>query len=378
MRRSIWSSGMASATLAAALVVCAGVAPASADTSYPSWDEVQAAKASASATQAEVDRINGVLNALQTAANAAGDLAVKRAGEYGVAQNSLKSATQKADELQSRADQASAQADVLRAQSGRLASQLSRNGGSELSLRLFLSSNDAHDASALLYQLGTVSKLGEQASTLFASANEQKNLAASLSQQAESAKKVRDQLAAEAQAALAAAQSAQKSAEAQLASQQQHATVMYAQLAALKNTAASVEQKYAEGVAKAAEAAAAGNGDAGSGGGWVSAPSDMTVDPAAAQAYAQGQLGNYGWGGDQMGCLIRLWNQESGWRANAVNPSSDAYGIAQALPPSKMSTAGSDWLTNANTQINWGLNYISGRYGSPCGAWSHEVGYNWY
>jgi septal ring factor EnvC (AmiA/AmiB activator) len=369
---------MLATAMVAALVVGAGVAPASADTSYPSWDDVQAAKASASATQAEVDRINGVLNALQTAANAAGDLAVKRAGEYGVAQNALENATRKADELQSRADQAAAQAETLRAQSGKLASQLSRSGGSELSLRLFLSGNDSRNASALLYQLGTVSKLGEQASTLFASANEQKNLAVSLSGQAKAAQKVRDQLADQAESALAAAQAAQKAAEEQLASQQQHATVMYAQLAALKNTVASVEQKYAEGVAKAAAEAAAANASAGSDGGWVSAPSDMTVDPAAAQAYAQGQLGNYGWGNDQMGCLIRLWNQESGWRANAVNPSSDAYGIPQSLPASKMSSAGPDWLTNANTQINWGLNYISGRYGSPCGAWSHEVGYNWY
>ncbi|MFF1574513.1 coiled-coil domain-containing protein [Leifsonia sp. NPDC058292] len=364
--------------IVALLVAGAGVAPAAADTSYPSWDDVQAAKANASATQAEVDRINGILSSLQTAANAAGDLAVKRAGEYGVAENALQSATQKADELQTRADQATAEAETLRTQSGKLAAQLSRSGGSELSLRLFLSGNDSHDASGLLYQLGTVSKLGEQASTLFASANEQKNVAAALSGQAKAAQKVRDKLAVDAESALETARSAQAAAEAQLASQQKHATVMYAQLATLKNTAASVEQKYAEGVAKAAADQEAANEAAGAGGGWVSAPSNMTVDPAAAQAYAQSRLGSYGWGGDQMSCLVRLWNQESGWRANAVNPSSDAYGIPQALPPSKMSTAGPDWLTNANTQINWGLNYISGRYGSPCGAWSHEVGYNWY
>ena len=104
----------------------------------------------------------------------------------------------------------------------------------------------------------------------------------------------------------------------------------------------------------------------------------MDVNPAAARAYAASRLGSYGWGGDQMSCLVRLWNQESGWRANAVNPSSDAYGIAQALPPGKMSSAGPDWLTNADTQINWGLGYIKGRYGSPCGAWAHEVSNNWY
>ena len=79
-----------------------------------------------------------------------------------------------------------------------------------------------------------------------------------------------------------------------------------------------------------------------------------------------------------MSCLIRLWNQESGWRTDAYNTSSGAYGIPQALPASKLASAGSDWMTNYRTQINWGLGYISGRYGSPCGAWTHEIGYNWY
>ncbi|KJL44942.1 hypothetical protein RR49_00093 [Microbacterium ginsengisoli] len=75
---------------------------------------------------------------------------------------------------------------------------------------------------------------------------------------------------------------------------------------------------------------------------------------------------------------MSLWNRESGWRANALNPSSGAYGIPQALPGSKMATAGADWRTNGNTQINWGLAYISARYGSPCGAWAHSQATGWY
>lgn len=63
---------------------------------------------------------------------------------------------------------------------------------------------------------------------------------------------------------------------------------------------------------------------------------------------------------------------------NATNPSSGAYGVAQALPPEKYSSTGSDWLTNYRTQIDWGLGYIAGRYGSPCGAWDHETSNNWY
>lgn len=100
-------------------------------------------------------------------------------------------------------------------------------------------------------------------------------------------------------------------------------------------------------------------------------------NPAAAQAYAATQLSRFGWGADQMPWLIRLWNQESGW-INQVNKSSGAYGIPQALPGSKMASAGPDWRTNVDTQINWGLGYIAGRYGSPQAAWSHEVSHNWY
>ena len=85
-----------------------------------------------------------------------------------------------------------------------------------------------------------------------------------------------------------------------------------------------------------------------------------------------------GWGEEQFGCLERLWAKESGWRWNADNPSSDAYGIPQALPGSKMASFGSDWATNPITQIKWGLNYISARYGTPCSAWGHSQASNWY
>jgi hypothetical protein len=348
-------------------VVTAGVAPAQADPSYPSWDDVQAAKANATAAQAEVDRINTLLTSLQTAANAAGDLAVKRFGEYGQAETALQAATQKAQDLATKAADASAKADELKAQSGALAEQLSRSGGSAVSVRLFLSPT-AQKSDGLLYQLGALSRLGDRASALYAQASAQKNLAASLSAQATTAQKVRDQLATDAKKAYDVAVAAKQAADVQLADQKQHATTLYAQLAALKNTEASVEQKYAEGVAAAQAAEAAANSGGGADG--FAPPPGMVVDPAAAQAYAASRIGAYGWGGDQMDCLIRLWNGESGWRANAYNTSSGAYGIPQSLPASKMSSAGPDWMTNANTQINWGLDYISRSYGSPCTALS--------
>lgn len=89
-----------------------------------------------------------------------------------------------------------------------------------------------------------------------------------------------------------------------------------------------------------------------------------------AQQLARLLLGHYGWPQAQMPSLIKLWNGESGWRWNALNASSGAYGIPQSLPASKMASAGSDWRTNAGTQIKWGLGYIKSRYGSPANAWS--------
>ena len=80
----------------------------------------------------------------------------------------------------------------------------------------------------------------------------------------------------------------------------------------------------------------------------------------------------------QFACLEKLFTKESGWNPSARNKSSGAYGIPQALPGTKMASAGSDWQTNAATQIRWGLSYIKGRYGTPCSAWSHSQSKGWY
>ncbi|TQE16998.1 lytic transglycosylase domain-containing protein [Streptomyces ipomoeae] len=81
---------------------------------------------------------------------------------------------------------------------------------------------------------------------------------------------------------------------------------------------------------------------------------------------------------DQWTCFSNIVDHESDWNYKAVNPSSGAYGLFQALPGSKMSSAGADWQTNPATQIKWGLNYMESRYGSPCGAWSFWQAHNWY
>lgn len=111
----------------------------------------------------------------------------------------------------------------------------------------------------------------------------------------------------------------------------------------------------------------------------VKAKTIAAAKPAGTpQQIAEQMLGRFGWSSSQFTCLYPLWEHESGWSLTAENPSSGAYGIPQSLPGSQMSSAGSDWQTDAATQIKWGLTYIQGRYGSPCGAWAHEQSVNWY
>jgi len=108
------------------------------------------------------------------------------------------------------------------------------------------------------------------------------------------------------------------------------------------------------------------------------APAAGTPDPGTAMAIALEMVTARGWSTAQYDCLVALWNKESRWNVYAHNQSSGAYGIPQALPGSKMASAGADWATNPATQITWGLGYIAARYGDPCGAWAHSQRVGWY
>ena len=89
-------------------------------------------------------------------------------------------------------------------------------------------------------------------------------------------------------------------------------------------------------------------------------------------------LADFDFGQDQFNCLDNLWERESNWDETAQNPSSGAYGIPQSLPGDKMASSGGDWQSNPATQIHWGLEYISDRYGQPCEAWAHSEANGWY
>lgn len=216
---------------------------------------------------------------------------------------------------------------------------------------------DAADAlSALQEQLSLAqtraADLGAQQSSLVDRLAALQNTSAQLQQER------LDGLAAQ-RAAEAAARAAQEQAARRRAEQQA------AERAAAEQAAQQAARQVAEQAARAPSAPAPAPVGTG--------PTPIAVITPAQRnprAIAQQLMPAFGFGTDQWSCLDSLWVGESGWNWAATNPYSGAYGIPQALPATKMASAGADWLTNPATQITWGLSYIKGRYGSPCAAWN--------
>ncbi len=134
----------------------------------------------------------------------------------------------------------------------------------------------------------------------------------------------------------------------------------------------------APGTAAAAGGSGGGTGGSGGTGGGVIYVTSAPPDPGTAQSIAYNMMASFGFSPQTFfGCLVDIWNRESGWRYDAENPSG-AYGIPQSLPGSKMATAGADWQTDPGTQIRWGLGYIKATYGDPCRAWAFEEANGYY
>jgi len=174
------------------------------------------------------------------------------------------------------------------------------------------------------------------------------------------ARYVRAERQREYQATLARAAAARKAAAAKAAAAQAAARAAAARAAAQAAAARRAAAAKAAAKQQAAEQQAA------------------SIPFGSPQQIAAQMLSQFGWSSGQFSCLQPLWAHESGWNPYAQNPSSGAYGIPQALPGSKMASAGGDWQSNPATQIRWGLSYIQGNYGSPCGAWAHEQTDGWY
>ena len=152
-----------------------------------------------------------------------------------------------------------------------------------------------------------------------------------------------------------------------------------AQLIAMTAAARTLTVVAKPKLASPADVAAANPGTGtGSGGGGIIYVTSTPPDPNTAQSIAYNLMASFGFSPTlYFGCLLDLWNRESGWVYDAEN-ASGAYGIPQALPGSKMASAGADWQTNPATQIRWGLGYIKAIYGNPCSAWAFEEANGYY
>jgi len=425
--------------LALALAGTVGLAPAEAAESlsgdYPSWEDVQGAKSTETGKAAEIARIGELLAILQDQSETLGTAAVQTAAQYAAADAALQAANATVEELTAQVAKADSELLQHRKELGALAAQSYKTGGTNMGFFVAL---DAVQGNSV-HGLNLVQIVGDKTAALVNKAAAAGRIATALAAREQAAKDERGRLSLEAEVRLVTARSAQDAMARQVAEEQQRSEELTAQLASLKGTTAEVETAFLQGqaalaayeAAQAAKRAAAGEqarqeAEAAAKAAAVPAarpvvpgipepadpapapanpapanpvpanpapapappspppvvvpslPGGAVNDPAGAKSYASGRLGAYGWGQDQFLCLARLWTKESNWLTTATNPSSGAYGIAQALPPGKYSSAGADWLTSYRMQVEWGLGYIGQRYGSPCAAWNHSVARNWY
>ncbi|MFF1572554.1 NlpC/P60 family protein [Leifsonia sp. NPDC058292] len=221
--------------------------PAFAD-DYPSWNDVQQAKANVTNQQAMIDNITKLISGLQSAVDAARVESEKAAESYFQAKDALDAATAKQADLEKQAGEAASKAKTSQMRAGLLASHLAKSGGGDVSVDLMLKGGGSGSAAdKLLYQLGTMSKLTAQSKDVYEQATKDKNTAEALTAQAKVAKAARADLATQASDALAAAQAAQTKVQSALAAQQQKSTELVAQLATLKNSTATTEAAYLKG-----------------------------------------------------------------------------------------------------------------------------------
>lgn len=408
---------------------------------FPTWAEVQAAKGDAAATAAAVSKIGQLLDSLENEAGTLGTAAVDAGANYALTERKLDAAAAEVSVLSEQASRAAEKAAKHKKDAVAIAVQSYKNGGTDLGFfatMAALETPESLNGVELLQQVGEQAAQKQaraQQSQAAATALEKTRQAAQDAQALLAAEAlVSRDAAVAAQNAVVAQLDAKKEQSATLTAQLatlnnttaakeaqyrqgQEALAAYNEAQEAKRQAAAAaeaaRQAEADRKAEAAQqnpaathpAPRPGNPNPApqpaapkpvvpkpvappvetNPGGYIpvevllpNIPGGAVNDPAGAKAYASSRLGAYGWAQSEFQCLNLLWERESNWRTNATNPYSGAYGIAQSLPPGKYASAGSDWLTNYRTQIEWGMGYIKNRYVSPCGAWNHSQSVGWY
>ena len=213
---------------------------------YPSWNDVLEARRDVAAAQAKIREIRAAIEAISAEVERTQAIAEEKGTIYYEAQLAFDEAAYNAEQLQLQADEAQARADESRQRAGQFVAELARSGGSDISAALF---TNPGQADSLLSRLGFASKITEQADGIYAAALQDQNAAQSLTDQANVAKEIRDELRIEAQAAYEEAQAAAQEAQDALVAQQENQARLEAQLSVLVENRAATEKDYAAGIA---------------------------------------------------------------------------------------------------------------------------------
>ncbi len=244
-RRFLWSALAALGTLV--MVVSIGVvavSPAYAD-EYPTWEEVQEARRDVAKAEAKIKQIMALLEKLEVQAAEAEEEAARLGEVYYVALEELDEATYRQQQLQAEADGAQVVAEESRMKAGQFIAELSRIGGADLGATLFVSGDDA---TQLLSRIGYAAKIAEQTDGIYARALADQNAAQSLSDQAEVARKIREELQIVAEQAYEAANAAAMRAYAAVEAQLDNSARLEAQLEVLVEKRQATEADYQKGV----------------------------------------------------------------------------------------------------------------------------------
>ena len=280
----------------AALISGAVVSQSASATDYPSWQDVQDAKANESAKNAQVQNIQGLISGLEAEVQATQAEAEKKGAEYQVAQQKFDEADVLSQQLMAQSAASAEKASQASAQAGRLAAQLYRSGGSDLSMNLLMEKSPG-SADQLLSKLGNMSKLAERSNAIYASAQTANNEAESLSKQAEVAKKAREELRVAAETAMSEAIAANDAANAKLAESQEQSAILEAQLAALQDATAQTVAGYQAGVEEKKRQEEEARRQAAAAAAAALAAQGITISDAgwAHPAPSAGVVSGYGW-----------------------------------------------------------------------------------
>ncbi|PZO60618.1 MAG: peptidase M23 [Leifsonia xyli] len=258
MRLRLAVTGLALAGLVGTVVVDAPTAQA---VTYPTWDEVKNARGKESAKQGQITEIKGIISELDAKVEAAQAKAEELGQVFFDAQSDAQDAAEEEQKLRAKADEHAKVAEQSAAQAGQFAAQMARSGGADVTTSVLTKGDDARD---LLYDLGALSKLSEQAERVQAAAAVDAGVTRSLEAQADRAAAELERLAAKAEARMQEAQAASDAVQTAYDEQQSNKARLDAQLATLTTGRVRTEAEFAKGerVRKAAEAKAAREAEA--------------------------------------------------------------------------------------------------------------------